>query len=371
MVTVSSVGRPAGVRAAFVVLLVVLLASVGVFLLLQRWPDTGAALTTPVAPVVMTVPLGATKTDTPVTVTVSTTRPAPLVAPALSGVVTAVDVAPGDVLGQGEQVLEVNGHPVRAAATAKPFYRVIHLGDVGDDVIALRTLLRDVGVGVAASGAADQALRIAVGSWLGSQPDGVIFDPAGVIWLPTAGLVVGTVAATVGAPAPAAGTAVVTFAPVVQSATVPTSGFTADAGGFTVAVAGRSIPVDLHGVLTLSEEDARALAATAVATPPGPDSSGAGGDPAADAVVVGDAQGTLTTTWASPVVTIPTSAIITREDGTLCVVTVDGAADRGVTVTVTASQTDTGTSQALGLAAGASLVVNPVASATAVACTHR
>lgn len=365
MVNASSVGRPAGVRTALLVLLVIVLASAGVFWLLQRWPDTGAALTTPVAPVVMTVGAGATETDAPVTVTVSTARPAPLVAPAISGVVTAVSLGPGDVLGQGDPVFEVDGRPVRAASTSKPFYRVIVPGDTGGDVTALRTLLRNVGVDVAAAGAADGVLRTAVGSWLGSQPDGVVFDPAGVIWLPTAGLVVDTVAVTVGAPAPGAGASVVTFAPVVESATVPASGFAADATGFTVAVAGRSIPVEKSGALTLSKEDARVLAATAATAPPGT----MGGGAVAGGVITGDITGTLTTAWASEVVTIPTSAIVTRQDGTLCVVIADGAADRGVTVTVAASQTDTGTSQLLGVAAGASLVVNPVASATVSVCT--
>lgn len=368
MVKASAVGRPAGVRAALSVLLVILLASVGVFWLLQRWPDTGAALATPVAPVVMTVPAGAAKTDLPVTVNVLTGRPAPLVAPALSGVVTAVTLAPGDVLGQGAQVLEVDGRPVRAAATAKPFYRVIKLGDTGQDVTALRTLLGEAGIDVAVSGAADQALRTAVGSWLGAQAAGVVFDPAQVIWLPTAGLVVDTVAATVGAPAPAAGTPVVTFAPVVKSATIPPSGFAANATSFTVAVAGRSFRVDKSGALTLTDKDARVLAATAATTPPDP--SNAGSSTSADGVTVSHVPGRLTTTWASPVVTIPTGAIITRQDGTLCVVTAHGGIRHGVTVTVTASQTGTGTSQAWGLAAGASLVVNPVASATASACTR-
>ncbi len=368
MVTTSAVGRPAGVRAALLVLLVILLASVGVFWLLQRWPDTGAALATPVTPVVKAVPAGAAETDEPVTVTVSTARPAPLVAPAWSGVVTAVTLNPGDVLGQGDQVLEVDGHPVRAAATAKPFYRVITLGDTGQDVTALRALLSAVGVDVAASGAADQALRTAVASWLGAQSGGVVFDPARVIWLPTPGLVVDTVAATVGAPAPAAGAPVVIFAPVVRSATIAPSELAAGATGFTVAVAGASLPVDGSGAVTLTAKDARALAATAATTPPDP--SDGGRSTGTDGATVSTVPATLTTTWASPVVTIPTGAIITRQDGTLCVVTAAGATRRGVTVTVIASQTGTGTSQASGLAAGTSLVVNPVASATASACTH-
>lgn len=366
MVNTRSVGRPAGVRAAAVLLAVIVLASVGALWLLQRWPDTGSTLTTPIAPVVMTVPAGATETDAPVTVTVRATRPASLVAPDLSGVVTAVDVGPGDILSQGDPVLEVDGRPVWAAATPKPFYRVIALGDDGEDVAELRKLLRDAGVDVAVSGAADEALRTAVGTWLGPQPDDVAFDPSGVIWMPNTGLAVDAIAVTVGAPAPGPGTPVVMFAPVVESATVPPSALAAGATGFTVAVAGRSIPADKSGALTLSEEDARVLASTTATTPSGP----MGGSPAADDVINSDVPGTMTTTWAYEVVTITTSAIVTRQDGTLCVVTADGAMHGAVTITVAASKTDSGTSQVLGLAAGTSLVVNPVASSTASVCSN-
>lgn len=365
----TSVGRPAGVRTASLALLAVLLAAGGVFWLLQQWPDTGAALATPVAPVVMTVPEGTVKTAAPVTVSVATMRPAALVAPAFSGVVTAVTLAPGDALGQGDQLLEIDGRPVRAAATAKPFHRVIAPGDTGEDVTALRALLGEAGIAVPAAGAADESLRDAVGSWLGAQPAEVVFDPAQVLWLPTAGLVVDTVEATVGAPAPAPGTSVVTFAPVVASATIPPSDVAADADGVTVAVAGRSLPAAASGTLTVLGEDARALAATVATTPS--DSSGAGGGDGAGTRTVSDVPGTVTTIWASPVVAIPTGAIVTREDGTLCAVIVDGATRRGVTVTVTASETGTGVSHAGGLAAGASLVVNPVASATAAVCASR
>lgn len=364
----TSVGRPAGVRTASLALLAILLASAGVFWLLQRWPDTGAALATPVPPVVMTVPPGSDSTDAPVTVSVTVARPAPLVASGISGVVTAVTLSPSEVLGQGDEVLEVDGRPVRAAATVKPFYGVVKLGDSGEDVTALRSLLGEVGIEVAASGEADEALRTAVGSWLGPQATGVVLDPAQVMWLPTPGLVVEAVAATVAAPAPAAGSPVVTFAPVVKSATIPPRRFAAHAASFTVTVADRSVPVDASAALTLSRQDARALAAMVARPPSGPPTPNSG--PSADGATVSEVPGTVTTTWDSPVAAIPTSAIITRQDGTLCVVVApQGATRHGVTVTVTASKTSTGTSQASGLAAGASLVVNPVASATAAACT--
>lgn len=62
-----------------------------------------------------------------------------------SGVVTSVDVAPGDEVGQGTVLYRVGLRPVVIAAGAVPAFREIGSGAKGDDIAQLQEMLRATG----------------------------------------------------------------------------------------------------------------------------------------------------------------------------------------------------------------------------------
>ncbi|GIU91801.1 MAG: hypothetical protein KatS3mg011_0707 [Acidimicrobiia bacterium] len=95
-----------------------------------------------------------------------------------AGVVTSVEVAPGDVVGPGEVVYTVNLRPVVVAEGEVPMFRSLRLRDRGADVAQLQRLLAYLGL---YSGDADgwygTATRTAVRVWqraLGVEDTGVV-----------------------------------------------------------------------------------------------------------------------------------------------------------------------------------------------------
>ena len=368
----TSVGRPSGVRTASVLLGVITLVPVLVLLLLQRWPNTGDALRTHAVPIYATVGPGTDTTTEPTSVTVTMLNPPAAVAPAWSGTVTATPGAVGAAVRQGDPLVEVDGVAVRAIVSAKPFYRPLVLGDSGPDVIALRSALRAVGQQVEATGAVDATLAAALRSWLGAPGSGVVFSPAQVIWVARADLVIASDAAAIGAPVPAPGAPVITFESLAQQVSVPSAAIPSGVSSASITIAGRSYPVR-NGAAELTAHDRAvigAAAASAASAAPAA-SSGATGPtgPAGPSVTTLDAS--LTLHWSARVLSVPTSALLSRRDGSMCVVQRRSAREHGVTgvtVSVAASETATGTSEVTGLAAGASVVLNPLESGSAGAC---
>jgi membrane fusion protein, multidrug efflux system len=96
------------------------------------------------------------------------------------GTVTSI-AAEGSVVGQGGELLTLDGEPVVLLIGAVPAYRALLPGVSGDDVRQLEEALSDAGYGGAddfvVDGVFDEASRAAVLSWqtdIGAAPDGVV-----------------------------------------------------------------------------------------------------------------------------------------------------------------------------------------------------
>ena len=365
---VTSVGRPSGVRTASVLLGVTTLVPLGILVLVQCWPDTGDALRTRAAAIFAAAGAGTDTTTVPTSVSVTLLNPPPAVAPSWSGTVTATPAAVGAPVQQGDPLVEVDGVSIRAIVSAKPFYRPLVLGDSGPDVTALRSALRTAGHQVEASGAVDATLADALRGWLGTAGPGVVFSPAQVIWVSRAGLVIASDTATIGAPVPAPGTPVLTFEPLAQDVSVPNNATPSGVHSASITIAGRSYPMR-NGMAELTARDRAVIGAAAASAAPAAASGSPSGAAVAPTVATLDAS--LTLHWSSPVVSVPTSALLSRRDGSMCVVQRRAGAEHGVTgitVGVAASETATGTSDVTGLAPGASVALNPLESRSAGAC---
>lgn len=94
------------------------------------------------------------------------------------GVVTSVDVAPGDRVSSGAVLYTVDLRPVAAAVGDVPMFRPIAPGTAGDDVAQLQRMLASTGHYTGAVDGKVEALTAkAIVAWqksLGIEPDGVV-----------------------------------------------------------------------------------------------------------------------------------------------------------------------------------------------------
>lgn len=79
-----------------------------------------------------------------------------------TAVVTKRVVTVGDVVAEGERVLEVSGRPVFVLEGDATIYRTLQPGMVGDDVTAVQTALARLGYQLEATGVFDDATKLAV-----------------------------------------------------------------------------------------------------------------------------------------------------------------------------------------------------------------
>lgn len=362
------VGRPAGVGTALALLVAIVVASIGALVATQWWPDTGSRLATKSAAVITRLSAGTTATTTGVRVDVATLTPRPAVAPAWSGLVTAVLAAPGATITQGEPIVEIDGRLVRAAITQKPFYRALSLGDAGADVTALRSLLRRAGYPVASVGPVDATVAAAARDWIGvADKTGPVFTPTEVVWVAHRGETVSSISLSVGEMAPAQGSPIVSFQPRVQSASMDAGAVPSGAKNASVGIGNQDYAVAGGGHLRLTAVSRDRLAHE-VLTRAAPLSES---DPSVQTgahVMHTTISATLKVEWPSPVFDIPTSSIVTRSDGSLCVVVKASNGLVGRTVSVFGSDTGAGISEAANLERGLALVVNPLESSSAASC---
>lgn len=105
-----------------------------------------------------------------------------------SGVVTGVEVAPGQLVQQGSELYSVNMRPVVVAAGAVPAYRALAEGIKGEDVAQLQSMLSTLGFyGGSADGDFGARTTAAVKSWqkdLGLDATGSV-EIGDVIFVPT------------------------------------------------------------------------------------------------------------------------------------------------------------------------------------------
>lgn len=171
--------------------------------------------------------------------------PGPVVAPAWSGILGAVHVAPGDRVRDGEVVATVDRVDRVAVAGRRPFTRPLALGAEGDDVADLNALLRRRGLEAGPGSAFTSATWRGVSRFSSSigAPASPVFDPSWVVFLALDGAVASTVVGTIGAPAPQAGEKFITFEARLESARVipaqpglaPTDSSAEPSGGATDA----------------------------------------------------------------------------------------------------------------------------------------
>lgn len=139
-------------------------------------------------PLLMEVEEAAYTGDQSVEVTLVWGQPPRLYAPAWSGVITEIIALPPVTLANGDPIVAIDNVPRLAAATAKPFWRDLSLGDQGADVAMLQTFLGDLGFyDGKIDGLFGQGVRAAVVGFadgLGIPASDGTFLQGWVIWLP-------------------------------------------------------------------------------------------------------------------------------------------------------------------------------------------
>ena len=271
--------------------------------------------------------------------------PVDILAPAWSGVVTAVEVTAGQLIRDGQPIAVVDRVQRFGFSTNEPFSRPLGDGDSGADAGQLNALLARLGDehgdGNAVTAATVRGIE-AYARRIGAAPTDV-FDPSWVVYLPSAELTISTVAVHVSAPAPGAGTPLFTSVPTLVGASV------------VRAAALDHLVVPGGDAATSTATATRPGAADLVAVPDGAelrfgdltlsvDASGTAVDPAglvslAGRVPAGTAQERASIVRPSDRrdVFVPAGAVRLGASGAACVVTVVKSSDRVVPVEVIAS----------------------------------
>lgn len=174
-----------------------------------------------------------------------------------SGLITAVNVAPGDHIGQGSLLFVVDDHPVRVAVTAAPWSQPVAAKSDPTAIAELNAFL--AASGQPANDGSTWGARTARGVQQYAKAMGVEdavkqFDPAWVVWAPSA-LAVGEVNVATGFQTPASGEKVLVAAARLGAATVKSS-TALDPASYVVAVDG----------VTITLADAGAVAAESFAS---------------------------------------------------------------------------------------------------------
>lgn len=205
----------------------------------------------------------ATTLREPVDVRLVWREPPRILAPqGLTGTVTSVQVAAGDPISSGQVLLQVDGRPVVALATAAPLWRSITDDSTGPDVADLGAALADLGY--LDRGAVRErvlpSLKTAVARFgndrgLAVPPDDAVLDASVLAWLPSDGFVVGEVPDDLvpASPAPGGGQVLATGRSPLASATVVSpegagpDGPTPLPGPAVLVVDGKRLVLDAEG----------------------------------------------------------------------------------------------------------------------------
>lgn len=223
---------------------------------------------------------------------------------AASGTVTAT-VPIGAVLDDGAEVARIDDRPVRAMVAAAPLWRTLARGDTGDDVRRLQEYLVATGHLTTAPdgvfGASTARATAAFAREAGLPKGTTTFDPAWVVWVGAEPFEVHAVAAPVGTQV-GPGTPLLTGPSAATAVAVaePQGGLGAELGDVAELVVGEvRVPYVVgSGGVTDPEDVAAVVGALAPVT------SGTGQVQAAEA---------------TPVLSVPASAIVTGSSGAVCV----------------------------------------------------
>lgn len=227
-----------------------------------------------------------------------------------TGLVTELDIAPGEQIEPGSTVLRVDRLPVTAYVSPAPLHRDIEPGMRGDDVVVAQRLLSDLDyLNSSADGIAGSATQAAIRSFnadRGYGNDNMVLSLSSLLWIPEASGPPDTVSVRVGA----------TLEPGAELY-VTTAGQGYLAVGVQPADDERVVtvnesPVNLApGETTITDPDVVATVAATIADSMGADTS----IPASIALAQPRQVGTL-----------PAAAMVTDADGSVCFFSsVDGA----------------------------------------------
>lgn len=258
-------------------------------------------------------------TERRVELVITRSDPVTVVAPAWSGTVRRVSVAVGQSLASGDVVAEIDGITRLAWHTPAPFYRPLAQRDTGDDVAALNSILRTRGLTAGPGNNFTWQTRqgvIQLGRELGIANNRGVFDPGLIVYLPRPGLTVTEVQLRVGQPAPGLGSAVVTTAPEVTSVLLAPPGMSMSSTDDTSAT-------ETSPGLVAAPDETLLLGETELSLAESRDRLDASGI-AHVAGVVSDERDVVIAQLRRALpdgsVRIPSAAVHTAPDGTMCVV---------------------------------------------------
>ncbi len=332
--------------------------------------------------------------------------------PGYDGTVTSVYVSRGSAVSSGTRLFALNGIDRYGYHGDRPFYRVLREGDSGDDVVALRRLLNDVGMGPVSERRStfDYMVAAAVTKWskaLGlSRPPvttaalaptpaqvmnngspsstrsatatttqtaatapavptapgsvtsiGAVFDPQWTVWLPSASASIAKSDVRVGIALPAAGTPMYTSARSLGRVTLSSEAAIPRLDvpvRRSLQVGDTDVPI-VDDRVQVGPTNARALIAAALAVDPEPTKP----------VVV---DGVIKSHVRTDSVSVPVTAVYDSPRADSCVAVKNGGRYVGRAVTVVASNAASGQATVEGLSAGTILVANPSDSGNEPAC---
>jgi hypothetical protein len=294
----------------------------------------------------------------PVQLEVLWTDPLPLVAGGANGTTTGVFVHPGDTISHLDPIYAVDSVKVVAVHTSQPFHRPLKYRDRGDDVVRLREVLHSAGIlDEVANGdddLFDTELRTATRAFeslLGvAEPTGV-FEPSMTVWLPEKNFLVHEVLVSAGTPGPSLGQAIVSSAPVISDLVAR------DLTGYIVELEpGYMIDVTDYGLSFRVDSSLNKSLAAAVS------------ESLVDRTALPTAlDATLRPSQTSSLLSVPSSAVLTDADGSLCVFVVIDGEPHSRTVDVESSRPGVSLVSS-GIAQDERVVANPAASLGLVAC---
>lgn len=281
-----------------------------------------------------------------------------VLSPDLSGIVTGIWAAPGDVLVSLNRVISVDGIVRVGWESAEPFYRPISLEMRGEDVAELQRLLIASGhLDSEVTGHVDWSTRVAIGALsreLGFERERYDFDPNWIIRLPISQVAVGEMAVQIGSRGPSLGDELLIGPPTIRRATI------VDSDGEEVALpTGMELVLD-DLVLEMTNNGDIRDSDLEMLTSYFPRPSFAGGSEGATSVIV-----TIRRTKPVPAMRIPATAVVAGNNGSYCVWERAGSQETGprdlnaVQITLLPEPVQPGLALIASLPEGSVIVANP------------
>jgi hypothetical protein len=370
-----------GVRGATIVLVVIVVGVVAALGWLVSLPSADERLAVATQPVIVPVADGPRNVQSTIELIVTLSGGGDARAPDWQGLVTSVLVKPGDTMSTGSPIVEVDGVRRVAAATPRPFYRSLTLGDVGPDVDQLVAFLTAIGKLPPdrpndrpydqSLGRAVKALAADLGIREPDDKSWMDFDNTWVVWMPGENLLVDEVRLTVGTVAPSLGEVLLTFRSAVTSVrfAVGVPALTTEGVSDEVTVNGLVLPVT-NGEIILDDQSRDELASLLSSATDVADSASEIEHQASQG---NDREISInavrSTTFDVATQAVPVAAVVTSLNGGQWVLVPGQDGYEGVPVVVVASETARSLAFVRGLDDVAEVVGNPGAAQLSEICS--